>query len=121
MGKILAQIKEFSDVILLDTPPVTAVTDATVLAPLVDGVLLVIKPGATRFASIKRTLEQLRRAKANIIGVVFNDLNLRNTRYRYSYYYRGYYDRYYNKYYSEDAAASSLKAKKSASSEEKAV
>jgi hypothetical protein len=36
---------------------------------------------------------------------VFNDLNLRSTRYRYSYYYRGYYDRYYNKYYSDDSAA----------------
>jgi capsular exopolysaccharide synthesis family protein len=119
MGKILTQLKDLSDVILLDSPPVTAVTDATVMVPLVDGVLLVVKPGATRFTSIRRTIEQLRRANANIIGVVFNDLNLRSSRYRYSYYYRGYYDRYYNKYYSEDSTNSHHKTKKTSSIKEK--
>jgi capsular exopolysaccharide synthesis family protein len=120
MGRILAQFKDISDLVLMDTPPVTAVTDATVLVPLVDGVLIVVKPGATRFTSIRRTIEQLNRANANIIGVVFNDLNLRSTRYRYSYYYRGYYDRYYNKYYSDDSATpSSRKSKKVRSVKEK--
>ena len=119
MGKILTHLKDFSDVVLLDSPPVTVVTDATVMVPLVDGVLLVVKPGATRFTSIRRMLEQLRRANANIIGVVFNDLNLRSTRYRYSYYYRGYYDRYYNKYYSEDSANGNHKSRKTNSIKEK--
>jgi non-specific protein-tyrosine kinase len=119
MGKILTHLKDFSDVVLLDSPPVTVVTDATVMVPLVDGVLLVVKPGATRFTSIRSMLEQLRRANANIIGVVFNDLNLRSTRYRYSYYYRGYYDRYYNKYYSEDSANGNHKSRKTNSIKEK--
>jgi Mrp family chromosome partitioning ATPase len=79
----------------------------------------VVKPGATRFAAIRRTIEQLRRANAKIIGVVFNDLNLRSTRYRYSYYYRGYYDKYYNKYYSEDSANANHKPKKASPIKEK--
>jgi Mrp family chromosome partitioning ATPase len=86
--------------VVLDTPPLMAVTDAAVLAPRVDGVLLVIKPGATRLSACRHSVEQLRRAGANILGVVLNDVNMRSARYRYSYY-RSYYNSYYKKYGSE--------------------
>jgi capsular exopolysaccharide synthesis family protein len=107
MGQILSWVKEVSDIILLDTPPVLAVTDATVLAPLVDGVLLVIEPGVTRVTAARQMVEQLQRVNANIIGVVFNNLNLRSGRYGYRYYYyRGYYrNQYYNKYYTKEVPA----------------
>jgi Mrp family chromosome partitioning ATPase len=103
MSAILEKIKRHVDLVVLDTPPLMAVTDAAVLAPRVDGVLLVIKPGATRLSACRHSVEQLRRAGANILGVVLNDVNMRSARYRYSYY-RSYYNSYYKKYGSSTAS-----------------
>ncbi len=103
MLEILRQVEEQADFILLDTPPVTAVTDAAVLAPRVDGVLLVVKPGITKLAACKQTIEQLERVGANILGVVLNDVEWKRSRYRYSYY-RGYYSTYDMYYGSEEKA-----------------
>jgi len=98
MLEILRQVKERCDLVLIDTPPVMAVTDASVLASRVDGVLLVIRPGETKLALAKQAIEQLRRSGARLLGVVLNDM-VRN-RSRYSYYYKGYYS--YEYYYSEE-------------------
>jgi Mrp family chromosome partitioning ATPase len=68
------------------------VSDASVLASRVDGVLLVICPGKTQIDSALFSLEQMKRAGANILGVVMN----RHSRHQ-SYYYRYY--RYNNHYY----------------------
>lgn len=100
MLQILHQVEEQADFVLLDTPPVTAVTDAAVLAPRVDGVLLVVKPGITKLAACRQTLEQLQRVGANVLGVVLNDVDWKRSRYRYSYY-RGYYSTY-EMYYGDD-------------------
>ena len=61
-------------------PPVLSVTDAVVLAPLVDGVLIVVKPGVTKMTALKYAVEQLRCMGANIIGVVINDVDNRSSR-----------------------------------------
>jgi non-specific protein-tyrosine kinase len=95
MGEVLHRVKEQADVVVLDSPPVMVVTDAAVLAPRVDAVLLVIRPGVTRLAPTRHTVEQLRLGGANILGVVLNDVE--NKRSRYYYYYKGYYT--YNSYY----------------------
>jgi non-specific protein-tyrosine kinase len=103
MGQILAQVKSFSDIVIIDTPPIMAVTDAAVLGAKVDGVLLVIEPGATRLAAARHTVEQMQRVGANLLGVVLNNLDLRSARYGYRYYYyKGYHYRYYNKYYIDE-------------------
>ncbi len=104
MEKILTAMKEIADVVLVDTPPVLAVTDASVLAPLMDGVLLVVRPGKTRARALGRTLELLRQVKANVLGVVLNDVSLRGNAYGYSYkYYRNYsaYQKYYGDNYKD--------------------
>ena len=69
--------------------------------------ILVIEPGVTRLTAARQMVDQLRRVNANIIGVVFNNLNLRSGRYGYRYYYyRGYYrNQYYNKYYTKEVPA----------------
>jgi len=100
MYEILKQIGEQTDMIILDSPPVMAVTDAAVLAPRVDGVLLVVKPGSTKIAACKQAVEQLHRVGANILGVVLNDVEVKRSSYRYAYY-RGYYVAY-SKYYGHD-------------------
>ncbi len=60
------------DVILLDSPPVLAVADATLLAPLVDGVLLAVGRAQTKRESIEAAIEQLAGVQARLLGVVVN-------------------------------------------------
>ena len=93
MQQILAKVEAQSDVVILDSPPVIAVTDATVLSQRVDGVLLVIQPGTAKVAAIQKAIEQLRRVGANVIGVVLNNVASNSSRYSYYYYY--YVDDYY--------------------------
>jgi succinoglycan biosynthesis transport protein ExoP len=65
------------DMVVLDTPPVTSVADATVLAPLVDGVVLVARAGTTAREALMFTVEQLRIVRAPVVGAVLNDVDLR--------------------------------------------
>ena len=99
MSQILADIGELVDTIVLDTPPVLAVTDSTVLATRVDGVLLVVKPGVTKLAAARLAVDQLEHVGARVLGIVLNEVELGRSRYGY-YRNRGYYT-YYD-YYSED-------------------
>ncbi|HUF38763.1 MAG TPA: polysaccharide biosynthesis tyrosine autokinase [Anaerolineales bacterium] len=100
MMEILRQIRTKTDIVIVDTPPMMAVTDAAVLAPKMDGVVLVVRPGVTKLVNTKQTVEQLRRGGANILGVVLNDIEHRRSRYQY--YYRGYYS--YDSYYGEQSS-----------------
>ncbi|RPI82279.1 MAG: polysaccharide biosynthesis tyrosine autokinase [Chloroflexi bacterium] len=110
MVKILNEVSGMADVTIVDTPPLLAVTDAAALAPRVDGVLLVIKPGLTKLAAATQAVEQLRRVGANILGVVLNDVNMKKSRYRYSYY-KNYYNNY-GKYYGDTASSKQEKTAK---------
>jgi capsular exopolysaccharide synthesis family protein len=58
------------DIVVIDVPPMIAVTDAQVILPLVDGVVLVTSLGKTLKANLKRTVEMLRLGETNILGVV---------------------------------------------------
>lgn len=96
MNRLLEQLKDQFDRVIIDAPPLMAVTDAAVLAPLVDGVLLVAKPGQTKVPAFQQTVNQLRHVGANLIGVVLNDVELTDS--RYGYYYDGYYYAYQDTY-----------------------
>jgi capsular exopolysaccharide synthesis family protein len=89
MTKILEQIYLQTDFVVLDSPPVLVVTDAAVLAPKVDGVLLVVKPGVSKLQDAKQAVAQLKMVGAHMLGVVLNDVEINRSRYRYSYY-KGY-------------------------------
>jgi capsular exopolysaccharide synthesis family protein len=91
MQSILTSMSQSADMILIDTPPILAVTDAAVLAPSMDGVLLVVRPGKTHTSGLRQTLEQLRQVNARVLGVVLNDVITRGRAYGYHYkYYRDY-------------------------------
>jgi len=75
MNSILKIFDYCSEYILIDTPPVIAVTDASVLAPYVDGVLLVMKPGLTKLKLADQVINQFKRMDVNILGIVINDIN----------------------------------------------
>lgn len=100
MQSIIDSMVKSTDMVLMDAPPTLAVTDAVVLAPLVDGVLVIVRPAKTRRSALKQTLAQLEQVKARVIGVVLNDVTTRSTSYSYHYkYYRNYaaYQKYYGK------------------------
>lgn len=114
MQSILSTLDGEADTIVIDSPPVLAVTDASVLAPRVDGVILVIKPGVTKLDACKQSVEQLRRVGANVLGVVVNDVNLRHS---YAFYYR--YKNSFYPYGSHVEDASLLRGAKKPQVEEK--
>ncbi len=92
MVRIMDQLNKDSDLIVIDSPPILTVTDAAGLAPAVDGVVLVVKPGKTKMSALQQSVEQLRAVGARVLGVVMNEVNPRSRRYGY------YYHRYYSKY-----------------------
>ena len=82
------------DWIILDTPPVLAVTDSVILAPLLSGMVFVVGAEMTRSAHALRAVEMLK-AGGNVIGVVLNRVDFARNRYYYSRYYGYTYKNYY--------------------------
>lgn len=94
MQDMVATLRERYDFLLFDSPPTIAVTDASLLAQILDGALLVIRGGGTSVEASKRAKEILEQVNAKIYGVVLNHVMPREGAYYYYYYYR-YYDSYY--------------------------
>jgi capsular exopolysaccharide synthesis family protein len=82
--------------IVIDTPPVLAVTDAVVGARISDAVVLVARSEKTRRQSLTRARDLLTKARVHIAGVVVNDLSFNSVEYRQYY---GYYGKGYKGYY----------------------
>ncbi|MDF1563922.1 MAG: polysaccharide biosynthesis tyrosine autokinase [Deltaproteobacteria bacterium] len=102
-ARILEQLGERFDRVILDTPPLTAVADAKVLAVASDGVIVIAKAHATTREMLASTTESLLDVNARILGVVLNQVDVERREYG-GYYYRYY--RNYGAYYGEDAETS---------------
>ena len=87
MKELISALEADADVVLYDSPPALVVSDAAILGTRVDGVLLVNDSGRTRSAEAKRAIEELRRVRANILGVVLNRLSASRSGYYHYYYY----------------------------------
>jgi non-specific protein-tyrosine kinase len=74
MDQVLAKASEQGDYVLLDSPPVVAVTDAAVLSTKVDGVLLVVGAGKVKRDLARKAKAQLEAVKAPVLGVVVNNV-----------------------------------------------
>ncbi|MBI4491435.1 MAG: CpsD/CapB family tyrosine-protein kinase [Chloroflexi bacterium] len=81
--RVLEVLASQADLVLLDSPPVAAVTDAVVLASRVDGVLWVVSAGKTRRDLARRARAQLEKVNARILGVVLNNVRVDKSLYRY--------------------------------------
>ena len=93
MSEILDSYSDRVEYLFVDTPPVLAVTDAVIISQLVDGVILVVKPGETQISALKQAVERLRQVDANLLGVVLNKIPKNGRSYYYEYYtYKDYYD-----------------------------
>jgi capsular exopolysaccharide synthesis family protein len=79
------------DHILIDSPPLLSVADPVIMASKVGATILVVQCGRTARQSVIRGREKLDQAKANVLGVVLNDVDIRHGEYYgYSYRYRAY-------------------------------
>ena len=94
--KIIEMLKGMYDLIIFDTPPVMAVTDAPLLSTKVDGVLMIVKSYSTDKNALERAITTLQNINAHMVGFVLNDINLSH---RYASY--GYYKYYYHYYRSQ--------------------
>jgi non-specific protein-tyrosine kinase len=81
--EVLTLARAQADVVLVDTAPAGALADAAVLAPRLDGLLLVISAGRTKRDLARRAREQLERVKANLLGVVLTDVRGDDKLYKY--------------------------------------
>jgi tyrosine-protein kinase Etk/Wzc len=68
------------DVVLIDSPPLTVVTDAAVIAPHVDGVLVVARASQTEVGALEFAMLQLRNVNAKVKGTILNDLGMNDRR-----------------------------------------
>ena len=87
MRMLLEELKEKYDMILFDSPPVIAVTDAAVLSTLLDGVVLVSSSGSTSREALLRAITLLENVKGRLIGGVLNKIKVESVYGSYHYYY----------------------------------
>lgn len=91
MSFLLSYLNRRFDRVVIDSSPVLPASDAVLLGPRTDGVVVMVKAGQVNRELIKKAVDQIRMAKANLIGVVLNQVDVKR---------EGYY-KYYHKYYSE--------------------
>lgn len=85
MAQFVKEAKQHYDMVIFDTPPVLAVTDSQVLSAFVDGVLLVVRSKQTEKDAATKAKEKLVQANANVLGVVLNDQEVKDSNYYYYY------------------------------------
>jgi succinoglycan biosynthesis transport protein ExoP len=96
MQDLMTIVKDSFDVILIDTPPVLAVIDPLIISSFSDLTILVIKTNSTKRKLLLKAIEELKKAKAEVVGAVFNDAKIRSD---------GYYAPYFQYEYYQDKAS----------------
>ena len=99
MENTFEALKQVYDYIIVDTPPVSVVTDAAVLCKYVDGALLVVRPGVTTIEGAQLSKKNLEAVNARVLGVVMNGYDVKKAGKKDGYYYS------YSYGYSNDDAA----------------
>ncbi|MGD0570325.1 MAG: polysaccharide biosynthesis tyrosine autokinase [Candidatus Sulfotelmatobacter sp.] len=95
MRDVLEELRGQYDHIVVDTPPTLSVTDAVVLSPRADAIVLVIRSGQTTKQALRRSRDILTQVNAKVSGVLLNAVDLSSPDYYYYYEYQGKYSRYY--------------------------
>ncbi len=98
MKKFMEDLKNNFDMVLFDSPPVIAVTDAQILGTYTDGTIIIVKSEQTGWDMLNRSISLIKTVNANFLGYVFNSVNVTKA---YSSYYYYYYYQYYQ-YYGSD-------------------
>ena len=91
MSEFIDRLKKNVDYILIDTPPVLAVSDAMVLGPYIDRAILVIEGGKTPREALRRAREKLDTHRIKCLGVIINNVRIQESGHYYgSHYYKRY-------------------------------
>ena len=98
MEEVIADLRSSYDFILIYTPPVLAVTDASILGRLTDAAILVIRYGAAQRQVVQRSVDLLDRSGTHLLGVAVNVVDFKAPEYS------EYYGRKYYEYYAERSA-----------------
>ncbi len=113
MKDVLEELRAQYDHIVVDTPPTLSVTDAVVVSPRADAVVLVIRSGQTTKQALRRARDILMQVNARVSGVLLNAVDLSSPDYYYYYEYQG---KYGHRYYQEDELTSAEESLPKASS-----
>jgi capsular exopolysaccharide synthesis family protein len=100
---LLNGLRKFYDWIVIDNPPVGAVAEPLILAPLSDGVIVVAGAEMVPRKAVLHTLERIADTGARIIGLVLNRAQVQKHSHYYAHYYGHYHGRYYGKSHQKDA------------------
>ncbi len=104
LQRILDEASREYDLIILDAPPLLGFPEPLQMAAAVDGVIVVARAGQTSRKAVSSVISTLKRLRANVVGLVLNEVHKEVSN---SYYYYGYYGKYYKHYNSgEDRSAS---------------
>lgn len=87
MTAMLEQLRSIYDIVLIDTPPLLAVTDAQIVATKCDGVIMVVDQGKVKRDIAKKAIQNLENVNARILGVVLNNVKRKSSEEAYYYYY----------------------------------
>jgi capsular exopolysaccharide synthesis family protein len=99
---LLNELRDHYAWIVIDTPPVAAISDTLVLAPLCDGVVIVAGAEMVPRKGVAHTLERIIDTGARVLGVILNRAQIEKHSYYYRQYYGHYYGQYYGHYYARD-------------------
>lgn len=91
MESIINQLRENYEVIIIDTPPVAALADASIASRLADAVILVATVKKTRVDDLQTALNNLQTSGANVHGFIMNDVTKQTRGYKHYSYYAKYY------------------------------
>jgi capsular exopolysaccharide synthesis family protein len=91
MKVVLSELNKVFDMVLIDAPPVIAVTDAQILSTAVDGTIIVASYGTTEKFGLTKAKELLDKVGAKVLGVVLNKVPEKSEHYYYGRYYESYY------------------------------
>lgn len=103
MQKLIEICREEYDYVIVDCPPINLVVDAAIVAPLCDGIVMVVASGNVPYRLAQGAVDQLQATGCPILGAVLNMVDQKNDKYYYrkGYYSKGYYQKYYGGYYGE--------------------
>jgi len=86
LGLLVNELRQGYDLVILDTSPLLVVTDPSVIAVVIDGILLIVRPATTRRLDIERSQELLKALETPVLGLVINAINPGQDGYGHGYY-----------------------------------
>jgi capsular exopolysaccharide synthesis family protein len=90
MKDMMEEVRQVFDFVVLDSPPILAVIDSVIISSVTDASIIVVRSGKTTRKAFLDAVNEMRHGRANIIGVIFNGVDLGKDESYYSKYYRDY-------------------------------